>query len=75
MFPLQSVILEGMKITVMDYFRGQVIVYSVARAKDYAWPDDAITSEDAEEFITQKGHRLSDCYYMVSKENPVLTSN
>ena len=62
-----------MKITVMDYACGKVIVYSVARAKDYAWPDDAITSEDAEEFITQKGHRLEDCHYMVSEENPINT--
>lgn len=53
-------------IAVMDYSTAKVEVY-------YTFvPSDHIT-EFVEEFIEEQGHRIADCYWMTTKENPVTS--
>lgn len=45
-----------MKVAVLDYFRGEVAVYEAPEMEDEMEIRDWLENE--------KGHRMSDCYYM-----------
>ena len=47
----------------MDYSTGKVKVYET-------FVPSGDVHEFVEEFIEEQGHRLKDCYWMITKENP-----
>lgn len=54
-------------ITVLDFNIGRIFQYKI---KDWD-----IDNESCEEFIDSKGHRLSDCEWMVHEEPRVIDKN
>ena len=54
-------------ITVLDFEVGRVFQYKVK--------DRFIDNGDYEEFISNKGHRLNNCEWMVHEEPRVITTN
>jgi len=53
-------------IAVMDYSTAQVKVYETFVPSDYI-------TEFIEEFIEAQGHRIADCYWLASTENPITS--
>lgn len=54
-------------ITILDFEAGRVFQYDM-KAGDY------VRNKDVEEFLTNKGHNLSNCEWM-QHENPQVITN
>ena len=54
-------------ITVLDFEVGKVFQYNM-QSSDY------VRNKDAEEFLTNKGHNLSNCEWMTHKDNKIITN-
>ena len=59
-------------ITVLDYELGKVFQYKISDQRLTAWNPD---EESCEEFLTNKGHRIKDCSWMVHSEKHNLTQD
>ena len=60
-------------ITVLDFGDGKIYQYKVSAdnvALSYPWNPDC---ESIEEFLTNKGHNLSNCEWMSHKNPQVIT--
>ena len=54
-------------ITVLDFVNGRVYQYKL----NYVGPE--MESEDFEEYITNKGHSLNNCEWMIHSNNKIIT--
>ena len=62
-----------MYITVLDFEIGRVFQYNIGfQVNKLGWNPD---SESCEEFISGKGHNLSNCEWMVHETAQVITRN
>ena len=63
---------EEMKyITVLDFETGKVFQYRISDQRLTAWNPD---EESCEEYLTNKGHNLSNCEWMTHKDNKIITN-
>ena len=53
-------------LTVLNFAQGQVHQYPISN-----FSEDS-SSEDIEERITELGHRLKDCEWMIHKNEPII---
>ena len=59
-------------ITVLDFEEGKVYQYEIsAWGNSNDWNPD---SENIEEYLTSKGHNLSNCEWMVHSDPQVITN-
>ena len=59
-------------ITVLDFEIGRVYQYRISDQKLTAWNPD---EESCEEYLTNKGHNLGNCEWMVHDISKVITKN
>lgn len=59
----------------MDYSTGKVKVYETFVPSNNVLKIyfNGNLDEFVEEFIEEQGHRLKDCYWMMTKENPIAS--
>ena len=63
---------EEMKyITVLDFEIGKVFQYRISDQRLTAWNPD---EESCEEYLTNKGHNLSNCEWMTHSDNKIITN-
>ena len=60
-------------ITVLDFEIGRVFQYKVENCRDF--DDEYFDSDDYERFITDKGHRLNNCEWMIHKIAGIVKNN
>ena len=53
-------------LTVLNFAQGQVHQYPIGNLSEDS------SSEDIEEKITELGHRLKDCEWMIHKNEPII---
>ena len=53
-------------ITVLDFEMGNVYQYNIS---ELGWSPD---SESCEEYLTNKGHNLSNCEWMVHEDSKII---
>ena len=58
-------------ITVLDYELGELFQYKISDQRLTAWNPD---EESCEEYLTNKGHRLKDCSWMIHDSNEIVTN-
>ena len=61
-------------ITVLDFGDGKIYQYKVSAdnvALSYPWNPDC---ESIEEFLTNKGHNLTNCEWMVHNDSEIITN-
>ena len=62
---------EEMKyITVLDFEIGKVFQYRISDQRLTAWNPD---EESCEEYLTNKGHNLQNCEWMIHNYNKIIT--
>ena len=59
-------------ITVLDFEVGRIFQYKISDQRLTAWNPD---EESCEEYLTNKGHNLTNCEWMVHEESRVITTN
>ena len=58
-------------ITVLDFEVGKVFQYDVGfQVNKLGWNPD---NENCEDYLVDKGHNLSNCEWMVHKDNEIIT--
>jgi len=58
-------------ITVLDFETGNVFQYDVGfQVNKLGWNPD---NENCEDYLVDKGHNLSNCEWMVHKDNEIIT--
>jgi hypothetical protein len=62
--------MNKMYITVLDFEVGRVFRYKISDQKLTAWNPD---EESCEEYLTSKGHNLSNCEWMIHDIAQVIT--
>ena len=60
-------------ITVLDFEIGRVFQYKVENCRDF--DDEYFDSDDYERFITDKGHNLTNCEWMVHDIAGIIKNN
>ena len=58
-------------ITVLDYETGIVFQYGISDVGTWNWNPE---NESCEDFLTNVGHRLKDCEWMVHDSNEIITN-
>ena len=58
-------------ITVLDFEVGKVFQYKISDQRLTTWNPE---EESCEEYITNKGHRLNNCEWMVHDSNEIITN-
>ena len=56
-------------ITVLDFETGIVFQYGIGDVGTWNWNPD---NESCEDFLTNVGHRLKDCSWMVHENNDIV---
>jgi hypothetical protein len=56
-------------ITILDFEEGQVFQYKISVFHKETWNPD---SESCVEFMTKKGHNITNCEWMVHKDEGVI---
>ena len=57
-------------ITVLDFEIGKVFQYRISDQRLTAWSPD---EESCEEYLTNKGHNLSNCEWMTHEDSEIIT--
>ena len=57
-------------ITVLDYETGIVFQYEISDVGTWNWIPE---NESCEDFLTNVGHRLKDCSWMVHENNDIVS--
>ena len=63
--------MKGKYITVLDFEVGRVFQYKISDQRLTAWNPE---EESCEDYLTNKGHNLTNCEWMVHETAQVITA-
>ena len=65
--------MDSKYITVLDFEIGRIYQYNIAETIEEIEESNLTNSEWYEEYIIDKGHKLSNCQWMIHEDNRIWT--